>query len=59
MRGQVEITDLADRTAASQSRQWDQLSDKDLARLYDEGKAVQIRLRRNADAAREQYITPA
>jgi hypothetical protein len=30
---------------------------KDLARLFDEGKAVQIRLRRNADAAREQYIT--
>jgi hypothetical protein len=41
------------------ARQWDQLSGKDLARLFDEGEAVQVRPRRNADATREQYITRA
>jgi hypothetical protein len=41
-----KLTSAQRRALQDEAREWDQLGDEDLARLFDEGKAVQIRVRR-------------
>ena len=41
-----KLTAAKRRALREEAEEWDHLSDEDLARLFDEGKAVHIRLRR-------------
>ncbi len=41
-----KLTAAQRRALLEEARDWDQLSDEDLARVFDEGKPVNVRLRR-------------
>lgn len=41
-----KLTAAKRRALREEAKEWDHLSDEDLARLFDEGKPVHIRLRR-------------